>query len=488
MTLRSREAVLFSASWLLASVTGLNDEDGICVEQRHAAGALRVIDTVARELMLFAAVGLLIGGLDDLAVDLVFWTRRLLGKRRPLTLATLPDASPMRFAILVPTWDEAPVIGAMLTTMLQRFGPGDYRVFVGVYPNDPATAVAVRAIADERVTVVVGSRSGPTTKAANLNQIWRALIDARWAPDAVIIHDAEDLVHAAELRVFAALLAEHDVVQLPVLPIVDRGSPLLSGHYADEFSEMHSRSMAVRAAVGAGMPLAGTGCAIRFERLVGVAARRWGDPFDADSLTEDYELGLHLAQQGASGCLARVREKPGGPMVAVRAIFPGELDAAVRQKARWMTGIALAGWDRTGWARPLALGDHWMRVRDRRAPLAMLVLAAAYLAVLAWALSAAVHWFGGTSSPALSPTLGTLLTINMLLLTWRLLMRMVFTGRAYGWREALWSLPRFLVGNAVTLMAAPRALLLYLRLLRGGAPTWDKTAHVFPDLAPVEQP
>ncbi len=25
---------------------------------------------------------------------------------------------------------------------------------------------------------------------------------------------------------------------------------------------------------------------------------------------------------------------------------------------------------------------------------------------------------------------------------------MTFTGRAYGWREALWSLPRFIIGNS----------------------------------------
>jgi adsorption protein B len=75
-----------------------------------------------------------------------------------------------------------------------------------------------------------------------------------------------------------------------------------------------------------------------------------------------------------------------------------------------------------------------------------------------------------------------LLSINMVLLLWRLLMRMVFTGRSYGWRQAIWSLPRFLVGNAVALLAAPRAVLLYVRLLRGGPTIWDKTAHIFPDL------
>ena len=40
-----------------------------------------------------------------------------------------------------------------------------------------------------------------------------------------------------------------------------------------------------------------------------------------------------------------------------------------------MTGIALAGWDRIGWGGRQRFGDHWMRMRDRRAPLAVLVLA-----------------------------------------------------------------------------------------------------------------
>lgn len=38
------------------------------------------------------------------------------------------------------------------------------------------------------------------------------------------------------------------------------------------------------------MPLAGTGCAIAPAMLAAIAAARGGDPFDATSLTEDYEL------------------------------------------------------------------------------------------------------------------------------------------------------------------------------------------------------
>ena len=67
--------------------------------------------------------------------------------------------------------------------------------------------------------------------------------------------------------------------------------------------------------------------------------------------------------------------RPGraGRSIATRAYFPATLDAAVAQKARWMTGIALAGWDRLGWSGGLA--ERWMRLRDRQSVLAALVLA-----------------------------------------------------------------------------------------------------------------
>ena len=76
--------------------------------------------------------------------------------------------------------------------------------------------------------------------------------------------------------------------------------------------------------------------------------------FDPASLVEDYELGLTIADAGGRGCFARVRDAA-GDVVAVRAYFPDTVHAAVRQKARWMAGIALAGWDRTGWGPP---GPH----------------------------------------------------------------------------------------------------------------------------------
>lgn len=447
-------------------------------------GLTTIIDAMARETMLFAAAGLLIGGGDDIVVDMLYVLRRLVSLGlRPLRLDLLPPPDrPGSIAVFVAAWDEEAVIGAMLERAVATLEHDDYRIYVGTYPNDPGTIAAARAIDDPRIRVVTGARNGPTTKADCLNTLWHALVrDHRLEgrrTKAVVLHDAEDLVHPGELAVFDTLIEGRSVVQLPVLPLVRRGS-LVSGHYADEFAYAHGIHQPVRAALGAAMPLAGTGCAIATDMLAAIAAERGGAPFDEGSLTEDYELGLHVAERGGVSCFARVRDPRDDSFVAVRAYFPDTMTAAARQKARWMTGIALAGWDRTGWSRRPSLADHWMRMRDRRALFSVLVLAVAYCAVLLWPLSVVVHWVAATPVPD-DQLADWLFESTALLLGWRLAMRAVCTWRHYGWREACWSLPRFFVGNFVALAAAPRALHRYLRLLRGGAVAWDKTRHVFP--------
>jgi len=449
-----------------------------------------VADAIVRETLLFSAIGFLIGGLDDLAVDLLWiGTRR---SRRahsvPPTLASYRCAPERRLAVLIAAWDESRVIGAMLRTALARFDHGDYRLYVGTYPNDRATIAAVAAVAqgDPRIRLVIGDRAGPTTKADCLNTLWRALCrdEARDGNPtaAIVLHDAEDVVHAGELRVFDALIGRFSVVQLPVLPLVDRGARLISGHYADEFAEAHGKQMVVRQTLGVGIPLAGVGCAIERAMLGRIADARGGSPFDAASLTEDYEIGLQIAALGGRGTFAWVRESDRGPPVAVRAYFPATIHGAVRQKARWMTGIALAGWDRLGWGPAHDWRDHWMRMRDRRAPLAVVVLAVAYLALLAWAAMHGIHWVARTAPPAMPAASEWLLSVNVTLLLWRIVVRAAFTGQAYGWREACWSFPRLFVSNLIALLAARRAVWAYVRSLQGVALRWDKTSHVFPNL------
>lgn len=440
------------------------------------------VDFIMREAALFAATGFLVLGLGDLAVDLIWLGLLLGGRTKPGRLADLPPPQrPGRLAIFVPAWDEAAVIGAMLRTAVSAWSDADWRLYVGIYPNDPATAAAAAAVLDPRIRIVIGPAPGPTTKADCLNRLWEALLADEAAEGrrvkAVLLHDAEDVVHPDELRLFDGMIERFDLVQLPVLPLIHPHSRWLGGHYADEFSESHGKELVVRGALGAGLPSAGVGCAFSRQALGRLAEERGGRPFDADSLTEDYELGLRIADCGGRSAFVRVAAADGS-LVATREYFPGTLAAAVRQKARWMTGIALAGWDRLGWAGGVA--ERWMRLRDRQSLLAAALLLSGYLALALWLALKAWQGSGGEGPAPLPPLLDALVAVNLALLAWRLAMRAGFTACAYGWLEGLRAIPRAAIGNAVTILAAVAALPRYRALRRGGRPRWDKTAHTFP--------
>jgi bacteriophage N4 adsorption protein B len=443
------------------------------------------VDFIMREAALFAAAGFLVLGLSDLAVDLLWLVHRVrrLGGPAPALADLPPPARPGRLAVFVPAWDEAGVIGDMLRGAVSAWGAGDWRLYVGTYRNDPATTAEAAAVAsaEPRVKLVTGGEPGPTTKADCLNRLWNALLadeasDGRPAK-AVILHDAEDVVHPSELVLFDSLIEHFELVQLPVLPLIHPNSRWLGGHYADEFAESHGKEMVVRGALGAGLPSAGVGCAFEREALGRLAARRGGLPFDSDSLTEDYELGLRLAEAGGRRAFVRVAGQ-GGELVAVREYFPGTLTAAVRQKARWMTGIALSGWDRLGWSGGFA--ERWMRVRDRQSLLAAILLFAGYMSLALWLVLKAWQGAGGAGPAPLPELVSALLTVNLGLLGWRLAVRAGFTAAAHGPLEGLRSIPRTAIGNLVAMLAAASALSRYRALRRGGRPRWDKTAHIFP--------
>ncbi len=458
------------------------------------AGAypILLVGLVTRELALFAAVGFLIGGLDDLFIDLIWlgrsaW-RSLIVYRRHARVCAATIAAPTepgRLALFVAAWREEAVIGGMVSAALRRLRHPDWRLYVGCYPNDPGTIAAVERAAgdDPRVRIVIGDEPGGTTKAGCLNWIWQAMLDDERADGrrfkAIVLHDAEDVVHPDELTVYDALIGRFDLVQLPVHPVMVRGAgsfaALISAHYCGEFSEAHSKQVVVREAVGAAVPSAGVGCAIERSMLAAIAEGRDG-PFDPQSLTEDYELGLRIGALGGRGAFVRLPAGDGRGMVVVRACFPHSVRAAVRQKSRWLTGIALAGWDRLGWSGGLA--ERWMRLRDRRAPLAALVLACGYAALAGWGVTGLATWIGVSPPRPMIPM--PLLLANLGLLGWRIAMRATVTARSHGWQMAALTPLHMVIGNLVAMAAAMRAFGLYSGLVRHGRLRWDKTAHVLP--------
>jgi bacteriophage N4 adsorption protein B len=183
---------------------------------------------------------------------------------------------------------------------------------------------------------------------------------------------------------------------------------------------------------------------------------------------------------GERGAFVRLPAADGTGMVAVHACFPHTLWTSVKQKSRWITGISLAGWDRLGWQGGLT--ERWMRLRDRRALLAALILATAYAALPMWLLARVATALAGRPMDASIPM--PLVAANLSLLGWRVAMRAAITLRSHGWRMAMLAPIHMLIGNVVAMLAAWRALTLYAGLVHHGRLRWDKTAHVFPSSAP----
>lgn len=464
----------------------------------------------SQELLLFAAVGILLIGLDDLLFDLLafigWWkgdkTKHIVRAedRAQMNMALKSIAHPAKLvpiddgpiAIFLPAWQEYAVLPSTLKRMLTAWHGENFRIFVGCYPNDHKTIASIASLSnsDPRVKLVLADRDGPTTKGHNLNQLWAALgadeRDNRQLYRAVVLHDAEDLVHPFELTLYRQMLPEYSMVQIPVHALIDPHSQWISGHYADEFAEAHGKELKLRSALGLPIPSAGVGCALSRDAISLLAMERDGEPFRPESLTEDYEIGILIGTYGLSARFVDAVTDLKDPIVS-KGEFPNQLDAAVRQKARWITGIALAGWGQLGWP-PLAavskksgwinqLLSYWMLWRDRRAPLSGIVILAAYLGLSLALLHAAgrgwMGWEGGLVHIWLRP----LIAANAVLLLWRLGVRCHFTTKIYGISQGLRAVPRAFIGNVIAIMAAYRALRHYFQMLRSGKVVWVKTQH-----------
>ncbi len=445
------------------------------------------------ELLLFAGIFFLIGAFDDLAVDVIYIWHRLTGRAQTLrvdseNLADAELSGPA--AIFIPAWREDSVIGDTIKHALNVWRQENITLYVGCYPNDPVTMAAVMdaASSDPRLRLVIHDRQGPTTKADCLNRLYRALeadeLRAGRRVRLVLFHDAEDLVDPAGLALLDRAIATADFAQLPVLPIPRDDSRWIGSHYCEEFAEAHAKAMVVRSELNAALPAAGVGCAVSRLALLNLADSRGGIPFAADSLTEDYELGIAVSAQGGKSTFLRARAEDGS-LIATRSYFPGRLDHVVRQKTRWIHGIALQGWDRLGWSRnPL---EFWMRLRDRRGPLTALVLLAGYallaLATLGWGATA----LGLMPALQLTPFLEFLLLANFGFFAWRTVCRFAFTTREYGVTEGLRAVLRIPVANIIAIMAGRRAIMAYLGTLAGSRIEWDKTDHAAHPSIPLTQ-
>lgn len=462
-------------------------------------------------LLITTAVLIAISSFDDLFIDICYWCRRISrhlngsAAAESLSPEILRAAEERPIALMVPAWQEADVIAQMLQNALTVFDYKRFHIFVGTYPNDPDTQREVDAVAAANPTIhkVVGARPGPTCKADCLNEVIASILEFEATRNiefaGFVLQDSEDVVHPLELRLFNYMIAHYDLVQIPVLPLPRPWTEFTGGHYKDEFTECHTKDVPVRAALTGIVPSAGVGTAFSRNAILALHRERNGEVFNPGSLTEDYDISLRLRELGMRQVFVRVRVKcesknPGraDEYIAVREYFPNSFKAAYRQKARWILGIALQGWANVGWTGNLA--TRYILFRDRKALITSQIGFLAYFVVLNVVVMEVTHvllsdsyWF-----PQLVPAdswLWWLMIVNAILLSNRVLHRVVFMSHYYGWRQGLLSAPRQIWANVVNFYACNRALRQFAgHLIYGRHLGWDKTQHAFPVAPHMDRP
>jgi len=470
-------------------------------------------------IVIFVAIFITFSGLDDLLIDLVYWTRSLwrrftVYKRHPHAgnelLLSVPEQP---LAIMIPAWHETGVIGAMADTAARTLDYENYHIFVGTYPNDPDTQRDVDEVCAlfPNVHKVVCARPGPTSKADCLNNVLDAIMQfekrANLKFAGFILHDAEDVVSPLELRLFNYLVDRKDLIQVPVYPFERKWYDFVGMHYIDEFTELHAKDVPIREAIVGQVPSAGVGTCFSRRAIEVLLVEGDGIAFDTQSLTEDYDIGFRLKAHGLEEIFVRfpapektknIWEKTRilgqnfreSNVICVREFFPNKIETAVRQKSRWIIGIVFQGYVTHGWTQNWRL--NYFLWRDRKGVLtnffsfaANLILFQILILILYESLWPDAYRFFTIFEE--SELLVFLLWLNALLMINRILQRTIFVTQYYGLFQGLLSVPRMFLGNLINFLANWRAI---KQVIQHGNPrriAWDKTTHDFPSLGEISR-
>ncbi len=453
--------------------------------------------------------------IDDLIWDLVYAFAkvfRLLKESKKITTKDMESVPPKMMALIIAAYHEEDVIEAVLRNLIRstNYPYEMYHIFVGVYPNDPATSGIIEALSKEfkHVHPVVHYLNGPSSKADNINNVLdytkKFEKEHKLEFKFYVIHDSEDIVHPFEFHLENYLLEKHYAVQIPVFPLLEKPTfknmfqNMVTGTYADEFAENHYQTMRIRNTVNAFVPSAGTGFAIKREVIESFD----GDVFPVGSLTEDYKLSLEFKRRGYHlyyplEKITRVNFQGNevDEYIATRSMFPKTYSAAVRQKARWIHGITMQSFKLNDqiWNKEMNLQTRYSFYKDWKAKFGNLLVLPSYLVFTYFIL---YYFF---DLPVMYPTyslswyLMVMLTIVMI---HRQLSRFRAVKHIYGYRSAFIStfLPpiipiRLVLGNVINFHATLRAWKNHLftkekkeskrRKKKPKKVTWSKTDHEF---------
>ncbi|HEY5122784.1 MAG TPA: glycosyltransferase [Ignavibacteria bacterium] len=225
-----------------------------------------MIQEIFHILLWITTIILVVSGFDDLFIDVTYWINRRKYKKSLPKFSDMDSKPEKPIVIMIGAWREYKVIGRTLTLALNKLKYSNYRILVGVYPNDLKTVKVVRDIAkkDKRVILCLNVSDGPTTKADNLNNLYSCLKEYERTHglfEVVLIHDSEDFIHPLSLKLFNYFISYkgYYAIQIPVIPIKSKFGRFFHRTYCDSFAELHSKDLVVRQTLGSFVPFAGTG-------------------------------------------------------------------------------------------------------------------------------------------------------------------------------------------------------------------------------------
>jgi bacteriophage N4 adsorption protein B len=478
---------------------------------------MELIYDIFHAMAYVVAIGILIAGVDDFFFDMQYVRRLLRRRNRPrISIEELRNEPERLIALFVPAWMEGGVVNRMAEYAVKVLEYEKYEIFIGVYPNDPETCACVDqiTITCPRIRKVLMPHPGPTSKADCLNAIYRAMKE-REIPGVreyqiMALHDSEDILHPLTLKLYNFFVPQRlDMAQIPVFPLeLCPWRYWVGNTYLDQFGETHVKDMFARMELGGVLPSAGVGTAFSRKAMETLELVNKGDPFRIGNLTEDYITGVEIRREGLRAGFVnypvkrRVRKKkedgsPGAEkvvtdFVAVRENFPRTFNTAVRQRSRWILGIAFQGWEQAGWDGSAAV--RYTLYRDRRAPVIHILNGLGYLVFLYGVIEYFVLRSPMAANVYLRPLfdpntmLFKLVIVDTCILLYRFAQKMVCIQQIFGLRQGIFSMLRMPVDNLVNFCATMRAIWMYLGHRFFGKPlVWLKTTHIFPGQAELAE-
>lgn len=217
-------------------------------------------------LLWITVIILMVGGIDDLLMDFMFFFNKRNYKKKLVSVRKYDDINEKPIALMIGAWNENKVIKRTVNFILNNIKYSNYKIFIGVYPNDMNTISEVYDLMkiSDKVILSVNAANGPTTKADNLNNIYSNIksYEKKYEEFSIIsVFDAEDFIHPYTLKLQNYYINKvgYDSVQIPVIPIRSKLSGFIHKTYCDMFAELHQKDMIIKQQIDSYVPFAGTG-------------------------------------------------------------------------------------------------------------------------------------------------------------------------------------------------------------------------------------